>query len=126
MVCFSYRTVMMLVDVSVWITGYILVPLSQLTINGLQVNTAACNNMSEVSKHKREAHAPLNSQYCSIKIIVIEDPVYRKEKSTTNSSINMSPPPLMVTLANTNAWIFDHSGYPCLKCGYLGYHLPLD
>ena len=54
--------------------------------------------MSEVSKRKREAHAPLNSQYCSIKIGVIEDPVYRKEKSTTNSSINMSPPPLMELL----------------------------
>lgn len=49
--------------------------------------------MSEVSKDKKEAHAPINSQYNSIKISVIEDPVYRKEKSTTNSSLNMRPHP---------------------------------
>ena len=39
---------------------------------------------------------------------------------------NLSPPPLIVTLPNTKAWIFDHSGYPYLKRGYLGYHLPLN
>ena len=76
--------------------------------------------MSEVSKHKREAHAPLNLQYCSIKLIVIEDRVERK------STTSMSPPPLIVTLPNTNAWVFNLSGYPYLKRGYLGYHLPLD
>ena len=34
--------------------------------------------------------------------------------------------PLKLNLPDTKSWMVDHSGYPCLKCGYPGYHLPRD